>query len=272
MNNASVWSTAASMDDYQGTLGTAGECYTVGATNMHGIVNWPMAAWSTINKAYGWGALFVARYAAGSETNVQLYVGDEASCNAYLRIRYGTAAYRPWCALLSDKNTTVDSNGFIKRASPIVQFYGDGASQTNAESDGVTVTREDIGVYRISGVLGMNSDRSWGGNCGGVEVPKDINGQPRVWVDYDIDSDGSIILRTYHRTHSDAPTFARNLIGTKDDAGNFTEIVLNGEPVDILDDVFISVRVEMPTDSVYNLSLLETRAEQQLPSETDDNC
>ncbi|VDZ83649.1 Uncharacterised protein [Kluyvera intermedia] len=72
--------------------------------------------------------------------------------------------------------------------------------------------------------------------------------------------------------HSDAPTFARNLIGTKDDAGNFTEIVLNGEPVDILDDVFISVRVEMPTDSVYNLSLLESRAEQQLPSETDDNC
>ncbi|HIC8334265.1 TPA: phage tail protein [Escherichia coli] len=156
--------------------------------------------------------------------------------------------YRVW----TTKNTTVDSNGFIKRASPIVKVYGDGASQTNSESDGATVTREDIGVYRISGVLGMNSDRSWGGNGGGVEVPKDINGQPRVWVDYDIDPDGSIILRTYHRTHPDAPAFARNLIGTKDDAGKFTETVLNGEPIDIPDDVFISVRVEMPADSLYN--------------------
>ena len=156
--------------------------------------------------------------------------------------------YRVW----TTKNTTVDSNGFIKRASPIVKVYGDGASQTNSESDGATVTREDIGVYRISGVMGMNSDRSWGGNGGGVEVPKDINGQPRVWVDYDIDPDGSIILRTYHRTHPDAPAFARNLIGTKDDAGKFTETVLNGEPIDIPDDVFISVRVEMPADSLYN--------------------
>ncbi|HAI2342045.1 TPA: phage tail protein, partial [Escherichia coli] len=39
---------------------------------------------------------------------------------------------------------------------------------------------------------------------------------------------------------------------TKDDTGKFTETVLNGEPIDIPDDVFISVRVEMPADSLYN--------------------
>ncbi|VDZ82737.1 hypothetical protein U0026_09995 [Kluyvera intermedia] len=32
---------------------------------------------------------------------------------------------------------------------------------------------------------------------------------------------------------------------------------LSGEPVDIPDDVFISVRVEMPADSVYSRSLHE---------------
>ncbi|WP_393947190.1 pyocin knob domain-containing protein [Kluyvera intermedia] len=219
---------------------------------------------------YPWGALVTNKITIGSSPQcVQTYYSDNTTDMSF-RVNY-SGTWKAWVAVLTNKNTTVDSNGFIKRASPIVQVYGDGASQTNAESDGATVTREDIGVYRIRGVLGMNSDRSWGGNGGGVEVPKDINGQPRVWVDYDIDSDGSIILRTYHRTHPDAPAFARNLIGTKDDAGNFTETVLNGEPVDIPDDVFISVRVEMPADSVYNLSLLGSRAGQQSLSESDDD-
>ena len=205
---------------------------------------------------YPWGALVTNKITIGSSPQcVQTYYSDNFTDMSF-RVNY-SGTWKTWVAVLTNKNTTVDSNGFIKRASPIVQVYGDGAAQTNAESDGATVTREDIGVYRIRGVLGMNSDRSWGGNGGGVEVPKDINGQPRVWVDYDIDSDGSIILRTYHRTHPDAPAFARNLIGTKDDAGNFTETVLNGEPIDIPEDVFISVRVEMPAESIYNLSLHE---------------
>ena len=177
------------------------------------------------------------------------------------RIGEGGMGWDPWITAWDSGNTTVDSNGFIKRASPVVQIFKDGSSKTNDESEGAMVKREGVGVYRVSGVLGMNSDRSWGGNGGGVEVPKDINGQPRVWVDYDIDPDGSIILRTYHRTHPEAPAFARNLIGTKDDAGNFTETVLNGEPIDIPDDVFISVRVEMPADSVYNRSLAQHRDE-----------
>jgi len=205
---------------------------------------------------YPWGALVTSKITIGSSPQcVQTYYSDNTTDMSF-RVNY-SGTWKAWVAVLTNKNTTVDSNGFIKRASPIVQVYGDGTSQTNAESDGATVTREGIGVYRISGVLGMNSDRSWGGNGGGVEVPKDINGQPRVWVDYDIGPDGSIILRTYHRTHPDAPAFARNLIGTKDDAGNFTETVLNGEPIDIPDDVFISVRVEMPADSVYSRSLHE---------------
>lgn len=259
LNGASIQSTDTSLANFTGSMGSAGEFYNMAATNSHSITDWPTKAFST-NKAYGWGALMNFRHHLNNGGVTQLYVPDDTSGDAFLRHCYtASASFRPWFTLLSDRNTTVDSNGFIKRASPVVQVYGDGTSQTNAESDGATVTREGIGVYRISGVLGMNSDRSWGGNGGGVEVPKDINGQPRVWVDYDIGPDGSIILRTYHRTHPDAPAFARNLIGTRDDAGNFTETVLNGEPIDIPDDVFISVRVEMPQDSIYHKALSEQR-------------
>lgn len=241
------------MNTLIGVSRSAGMTYMINNA-MATFTNFPTSVygWPT----YKWGALVTDKITIGSSPQcVQTYYPDNAA-DMHFRVNYD-GTWKEWVAVWTNNNTTVDSNGFIKRASPIVQVYGDGASQTNAESDGATVTREDIGVYRISGVLGMNSDRSWGGNGGGVEVPKDINGQPRVWVDYDIDPEGSIILRTYHRTHPDAPAFARNLIGTKDDAGKFTETVLNGEPIDIPDDVFISVRVEMPADSVYNRSLHE---------------
>ncbi|HFG2913838.1 TPA: phage tail protein, partial [Enterobacter hormaechei] len=47
--------------------------------------------------------------------------------------------------LYDDKNTVVDSNGFIKQASPVVKVFSNGKYETNDESEGVTVTRLDIG-------------------------------------------------------------------------------------------------------------------------------
>ncbi|WP_256633699.1 phage tail protein, partial [Enterobacter hormaechei] len=41
--------------------------------------------------------------------------------------------------LWDTKNTAVDSNGFIKQASPVVKIFTDGKYETNDESEGVTV-------------------------------------------------------------------------------------------------------------------------------------
>ncbi len=146
--------------------------------------------------------------------------------------------------MLHDKNTTVDSGGFIKRASPIIKIFHDGGFETNAESEGAKVERVSIGIYRITNVLGMNSDGSWGGIDGGFEVPTDRNGQRLLWLDYKVEANGSILVKTYHRTYPDAPTFARNI---KD---GYEE----GAPIDIPSDQFLSVRVEMPQDSIWNLA------------------
>lgn len=134
------------------------------------------------------------------------------------------------------RNTTVDANGFIKQASPIVKIFSDGKSDVNIDAEGVTVTRLSEGVYRLTGCLGLNSDSAWGGPDGGFEIPVDKNKQPRVWLDYDVDVDGSITVRTYHREHPDAPVFAQNKID------GYT----NGQPVDIPAGTFVSVRVNMP--------------------------
>ncbi|MGS6290054.1 phage tail fiber protein, partial [Enterobacter hormaechei] len=52
--------------------------------------------------------------------------------------------------LYDDKNTVVDSNGFIKQASPVVKIFTDGKYETNDESERVTVTRLDVGQYLIA--------------------------------------------------------------------------------------------------------------------------
>ncbi|KAB7716239.1 phage tail fiber protein [Proteus mirabilis] len=159
----------------------------------------------------------------------------------------------PWRTLWSSNNTTVDSNGFIKRASPIIDINPDGTFTTNDESEGATVTRVAQGEYLIEGVLGFNSDAGWGGVDGGIEIPLDVNKQPLIWVDSKVMEDGSILVRTYHRTHPNAPKFARNDIdGYKD-----------GDPIDIPDGRFISVRVQMPEQSIYNVRMREMEEAQK---------
>lgn len=149
-------------------------------------------------------------------------------------------------------NTTVDSNGFIKKASPVVKIFADGHFITNEESDGVSVLRCGTGEYLVKGCTGLHSDAAWGGIDGGFEIPVDRNKQPRVWLDYMVNADGSILVKTYHRVNGSAPSFAQNRIGSTDINGMFTETVADREPVDIPADSFVSVRVEMPADSIWN--------------------
>ena len=155
--------------------------------------------------------------------------------------------------LYDDKNTVVDSNGFIKQASPVVKVFSNGKYETNDESEGVTVTRLDIGQYLIEGCKALNSDAAWGGIDGGFEIPTDRNKQPLIWLDYEVSADGSVLVKTYHRTHPDAPAFARNE----------RDGLADGEPVDIPAHQFVSVRVEMPVDSIWNQKQTEEALKQE---------
>ncbi|HDS2350846.1 TPA: phage tail protein [Enterobacter hormaechei subsp. xiangfangensis] len=155
--------------------------------------------------------------------------------------------------LYDDKNTVVDSNGFIKQASPVVKVFSNGKYETNDESEGVTVTRLDIGQYLIEGCKALNSDAAWGGIDGGFEIPTDRNKQPLIWLDYEVNADGSVLVKTYHREHPSAPAFARNE----------RDGLADGEPVDIPAHQFVSVRVEMPVDSIWNQKQTEEALKQE---------
>ena len=156
-------------------------------------------------------------------------------------ILYGTA------------NTTKGSDGTLKAASPVVQIFHDGRSETNDESEGCIVTRLNVGQYLIKNCIGLNADAAWGGIDGGFDIPKDRNGQPLIWLDYEVNADGSVLVQTYHRTYPDAPDFAQNII----------EGLTEAEPVDIPADQFVSVRVEMPVDSIWNQKMAAIQAESE---------
>lgn len=152
------------------------------------------------------------------------------------RTRNFAGVWTAYSSLWHSTNTTVDANGFIKKASPIVKLFGTGESELNDQSQGVTTERVSEGVYRISGTLGFNADAEWGGVDGGIEIPTDRNKLPLVWVDYEVDETGDLLIKTFHRVNATAPKFAQNV------KNGYKE----GQPIDIPAGRWIDLRVEMP--------------------------
>lgn len=173
---------------------------------------------------------------------------------AGIRIRRSADTSTTQAEFYTTLNTTKASDGTLKTASPIVKIFSDGSFETNDESEGCIVTRLSVGTYLIEGCEALNADAAWSGWDGGFDIPTDRNKQPLIWLDYEVNADGSVLVKTYHRAHPDSPVFARNLIGTKGEAGTFTETIKNGEPIDIPSDQFVSVRVEMPKNRSCNLA------------------
>ncbi|MEX9909287.1 hypothetical protein AB7W95_21530, partial [Providencia rettgeri] len=78
----------------------------------------------------------------------------------------------------STVNTTLDSNGNLKVASPIIKVFADHI-ETNEESEGAEMERLGVGHYLIKGVVGFNADGAWGIN-NGIVIPQDHNGKNMV--------------------------------------------------------------------------------------------
>lgn len=186
-------------------------------------------------------------YGSGTEKNNAIGIASaQGPSQEYWisgRNAWGNGAFKTWCKLLHSNNTTVDSNGFIKTASPIIRigerqdtitsrgFSPAGYGATNQEADGATCERKEEGVYVISGSLGLSDDGIWS-----IETPLDLNNQPVLWVEKLQDENGVITIKTYHRTNASSPSFAQNIVEGKKD----------GDPIDIPDGRWIDLKLKMP--------------------------
>ncbi|WZS76385.1 phage tail protein [Acinetobacter baumannii] len=96
--------------------------------------------------------------------------------------------------LRTSANTSVDSNGFIKAASPVVKLFNDHIELNNdAEKQPIEFKRTGVGDYLIKGSLGF-AQEGWY-----IEVPKDANGNTVVAVEYSTLENGDISIKTYKR-------------------------------------------------------------------------
>lgn len=162
--------------------------------------------------------------------------------------------------LWGTSNTTTDSNGFIKKASPIIKIYGDGKFVLNDESEGAKVNKIGVGHYRVLNTEGFHSDRAWGVD-GGLSVPKDHNDNPLIWVEPEVNADGSIDIYTFHRENYIPDNIRKMRERRLNKMGGVYASKIDGEPCDIPEGAFIDVRVEMPYNSIYNV---KTRANERV--------
>ncbi|MBL5906040.1 hypothetical protein [Serratia fonticola] len=208
------------------TLQTVGRMYRVtgsslnrpGAENNYSALSIPMSGTSPATVGY----LFV------SETG-KLRTGISNQASGSVVNTYGV-----W----GDYNTTVDANGFLKKASPIARlssnpekmsdeyldgFTLSGLAAVNGEAAGVTAERVSVGVYKVTGSLGFALE-GWN-----IEVPQDVNGNRLCFVATEAAEDGTITVKVSKRRF-DIDTAA----------------IVAGEPMDIPEGRWIDLRLEMP--------------------------
>ncbi|EML2487304.1 hypothetical protein RGP42_004734, partial [Providencia rettgeri] len=195
----------------------------------------------------------------------------------------------------STANTTKDANGNLKAASPIIRVFADHVDP-NEEAQGVTLKKLHTGIYQLHGTLGLHSDASWGGINGGITIPCGINQLPLVYALYDVlekgkphpfdgrivepDEDGDIVLYTSYRQHDLPqniqyerfklyPEFLRDATEDEESIPGFDGKVelTPGEPCDIPAGHWVDVRVNMPSNSIYNQKQAEAERLAKLEAE-----
>ncbi|MGP87879.1 hypothetical protein D9G77_23495 [Escherichia coli] len=155
--------------------------------------------------------------------------------------------------LYDDLNTTKASDGTLKAASPVARivksqeeclradvaengFSWCGCGTANAEAEGISIMRDDVGVYVLKGSEGLASsgwqllppmDPAGMGELGVVEAEKADN--------------GDVIIRLYTR---------RYLLNEEGEI-----VKVKGQPMDVPVNSWIDVRLDMSADSIFNQQL-----------------
>lgn len=166
-------------------------------------------------------------------TKVLNYQTGEQSLSLYTQgIRKG------WRKLLDSGNTTQDSNGFIKAASPVAKLFADKIEPNNeAAEQNITFEKIDVGHYLIKGSSGF-AQEGWY-----IETPKDANGNILFAVNYEQLENGDIEVKTYKK---------------KFDLESASIVADLENPMDIMQDRWIDIRLqevpktvpEMPNEEV----------------------
>ncbi|MDV5224724.1 hypothetical protein RZ760_001955 [Providencia rettgeri] len=193
------------------------------------------------------------------------FVGVDTNTGELYVKGMGAAKWKPTRRVYDTANTTKDSNGNLKAASPVIKLFADDI-ELNDESEGVEMEHLGIGHYLIKGVVGFNADGAWGINNGFV-IPQDHNGKNMVLIDYEVRPDGDIEVFVFHQQNSDMPERFQNKRIKHFDEEGVPVYFQNYEPCDVPESRWIDMRVEMPPNSTYNQKQAEAERLAKLEAE-----
>ncbi|MDG9785848.1 pyocin knob domain-containing protein [Acinetobacter johnsonii] len=151
------------------------------------LVNGTTANNYPVNGSYG----ALIRYDSDTHGFQQFYLAG--GTKIYARTM-SSGAFGAWVEFKTSGNTTVDANGFIKNASPIVQLFSD-KIELNDEAKQQEINFEKLGIgdYVIKGSSGF-AQEGWY-----IETPKDANGNVLFSVIYTTLENGDISVKTYKK-------------------------------------------------------------------------
>ncbi|MEJ8530681.1 hypothetical protein U0X56_13790 [Acinetobacter baumannii] len=116
--------------------------------------------------------------------------------------------------------TTVDANGFIKAASPIVKLYANKIELNDeAAEQPLSFEKPGIGHYLIKGSSGFSKEGWW------IEIPTDTHGNKICAVEYQTLENGDLEIKTFKKKLNDEGDIVANLDAPIDIPNN-----ANGEP------------------------------------------
>ncbi|HAS1552609.1 TPA: phage tail protein [Enterobacter hormaechei] len=158
--------------------------------------------------------------------------------------------FSAWNELYTTGNTTKASDGTLKAASPVArivksqkecqrtdideqEFAWCGCGTANAEAEGITISRLDIGVYKLTGSAGLASE-GWQ-----LLPPMDPGGMGELGVvEAEQTESGGLTIRLFKRKYM------------LSDEGEIVKT--KGAPMDVPANSWIDVRLDMPEDSIWN--------------------
>ena len=134
----------------------------------------------------------------GNTTNAHAFVypmnAQHSVYHGTLSLNNGSTTVKRFFKFYDDANTTVDANGFIKVASPIVRLFSN-RIELNEEAvlQDIAFERVDVGHYLVKGSRGFATDGWW------FNVPVDGNGNKIVASTHKTLADGTLEIKTYKR-------------------------------------------------------------------------
>lgn len=242
-------------------IGSAGPSYSMNAAQMLDYVKTAGSGFFRNNTATTYNDSYAASVLARSADTWTL-IGASYNGNG-VRVAAGTQTTAAYVYdLWTSRNTTVDTNNFIKRASPIARLTNDisqmqpdfaednqhiiaGLVSVNSEAEGVAAERISTGVYQVKGAVGL-AEEGWT-----LEVPQDINGNRLCFVKLETDKEGVITVSVFKRRFD------------VDSA-----MIVAGEPMDIPSGRWIDLRLEMPGDSVWKTRMREMEQAKEVEEPT----